>query len=179
MFLSRSAIERAVASGAVTIDPFDPTRFTGASYVFGVGDEMLEVAPQADGAGFTFSPRAVLLEDGAWSLQPGRLYLAATDARIGSNAYAMRLVGRPALGHTGLFLQISADLGHQGACHAWTLEIIATRPTRLAPFQKIGQVAFCRTLGAPAPYAGAFAATDRPAMSPLHAPRDAPSQARS
>lgn len=173
MFLSRSAIVRAMDAGDVTIDPFDAARLTGASYVFGVGDEMLEVVATPEAAGYAFSPRAVPLEDGAWSLEPGRLYLAATDARIGSDAYAMRLVGRPALGHAGLFLQISADLGHQGACHAWTLEIIATRPTRLAPFQPIGQVAFCRTLGAPAPYAGAFAATDRPKMSPLHA-RPAP-----
>lgn len=168
MFLSKSAIARAVASGAVTIDPFDPERLTGASYVFGVGDEMLEVVATPDGGGYGFLSRPVALEDGAWPLLPGRLYLAATDARIGSDAYAMRLVGRPAIGHAGLFLQISADLGHQGARHAWTLEIIATRPTRLAPFQRIGQVAFCRTLGAPAPYAGAFAATDRPKMSPLH-----------
>ena len=168
MFLSKSAIACAVETGAVTIDPFDPTRLTGASYVFGVGLDMLEVEAAPDGEGFSFASRAVELTDGAWTLEPGRLYLAATDCRIGSDRFAMRLVGRPALGHVGLFLQISADLGHQGARHAWTLEIVATRPTRLAPHQPIGQVAFCRALGEAAPYAGAFAATDRPLMSPLH-----------
>ena len=133
MFLSKSAIACAVETGAVTIDPFDPTRLTGASYVFGVGLDMLEVEAAPDGEGFSYASRAVELTDGAWTLEPGRLDLAATDCRIGSDRYAMRLVGRPALGHIGLFLQISADLGHQGARHAWTLEIVATRPTRLAP----------------------------------------------
>lgn len=169
MFLSRSAIARAVAAGAITIDPFDPARLTGASYVFGVADEMIEVRPEPDGRAVAFRPHPVPLEDGAWRLLPGRLYLAATDARIGSDRYAKRLVGRPALGHLGLFLQVSADLGHQGARHAWTLEIVATRPTKLSPFQLIGQVGFCRPLGAAAPYVGAFAATDRPKMSPFHA----------
>jgi len=170
VFLSKTAIARAVDAGAVTIDPFDPAYLTGASYVFGVGAEMVEVdATETDGGGYRFAPRPVALTHGAWSLEPGRLYLAATAERIGSQRYAMRLVGRPALGHVGLFLQISADLGHQGAEHAWTLEIVATRPTRLAPGQRIGQVAFCRALGAVAPYRGAFAATDRPTMSPLHA----------
>jgi dCTP deaminase len=169
MFLSRAAIARAVEAGEITIDPFDPARLTGASYVFGVGDEMIEVAPSRAGDGFDFAPRPAPIEGGAWRLLPGRLYLAATDCRIGSDRYAKRLVGRPSLGLPGLFLQVSADLGHQGARHAWTLEIVATRPTRLAPFQPIGQVGFCRTLGKAAPYAGKFAATDRPLMSPLHA----------
>ena len=170
MFLSRSAIARAVASGEITIDPFDPARLTGASYVFGVGDEMLEVAPTPAGAGFAFASSPVALEGGSWMLLPGRLYLAATDCRIGSDLFAKRLVGRPSLGLLGLFLQVSADLGHQGARHAWTLEIVATRPTRLAPFQPIGQVGFCRPFGEAAQYVGKFAATDRPLMSPLHAP---------
>lgn len=171
MFLSAAAIERAMADRRITITPFDPARLGAASYTFGVGDEVFEVAPERTDTGYTFAPRPAPLQNGAWLLAPGRLYLAATQERMGSAHFAMRLVGRPGLGHIGLFLQVSADLGHQGALHAWTLEIVATNPTRLHPGQLIGQIGFCRTAGPARPYEGDFGASDRPMMSSLHGRR--------
>lgn len=168
MFLSAHAIARAVEQGRITISPFDPTRLSGASYTFGVGDDLLRVDPTPVGGEVHFKPHRMPLVEGAWRLEPGALYLAATAEVVGSDEFAMRLIGRPSLGHVGLFLQVSADLGHQGARHAWTLEIVATNTTLLRPGDPIGQVAFCVSDGAISPYKGVFGATSEPLMSTLH-----------
>ncbi|OJH35768.1 dCTP deaminase domain-containing protein [Cystobacter ferrugineus] len=45
-------------------------------------------------------------------LQPGRVYLGSTQEVIGTDTYVPSLIGRSSLGRLGLFLQITADLGH-------------------------------------------------------------------
>jgi hypothetical protein len=42
---------------------------------------------------------------------------------LGSRKYAMSLIGRSSIGRLGLFLQVSANLGHTGSSHCWTLEL--------------------------------------------------------
>ena len=54
----------------------------------------------------------------------------------------MSLIGRSSMGRLGLFLQVSANLGHTTSCHQWTLELVAAKPIRLYPNMIIGQVTF-------------------------------------
>lgn len=51
------------------------------------------------------------------------------------------------MGRLGLFLQISANLGHQTIFHNWTLEIRSCIPLRVFPHQVIGQVSFWQPFG--------------------------------
>lgn len=168
MILSRAAIDAAVQSGEILIDPFDAARVNSASYTFSIADELFEVVWTQIEDRFLFDWRRVELVDGSWLLEPKKLYLATTTERIGSDAFAVRLTGRPALGYPGLFVQVTADLGHQGAKHRWTLELIAAVPTRVFPHRPIGQASFWKTSGKPSLYRGAFGFSDAPMRSTLH-----------
>lgn len=75
------------------------------------------------------------------------LYLGSTYECIGSDYYAMSLIGRSSIGRYGLFMQISANLGHTGSKHCWTLEILATLPIKVYYKMKIGQVSFWKNRG--------------------------------
>ena len=52
------------------------------------------------------------------------------------------LLGRSSIGRLGIFLNVTADLGHIGSCSHWTLEITVVQPVRIYPGTKIGQVSF-------------------------------------
>jgi dCTP deaminase len=49
------------------------------------------------------------------------------------------------MGRLGLFLNMTADLGHIGTKSNWTLELTAVQPLRIYPGMVIGQVSFWRT----------------------------------
>ena len=57
------------------------------------------------------------------------------------------LIGRSSVGRLGLFLQITADLGHLGKAHCWTLELKVVQSLIVYPHMKIGQVSFWQVTG--------------------------------
>jgi dCTP deaminase len=169
LILTRSAIEAAVADGSVLIEPFAPERLNANSYTFAIADALFEVTADKTDAGYDYGWRPVPLgADGAWLLQPARLYLATTQERLGSTHFVSRLSGRPVLGLSGLCVQVTADLGHQGARHRWTLELVAAVETKLRPGQPVGQISFWRADGEATPYRGVFGHSDHPVRSRLH-----------
>ncbi len=85
-----------------------------------------------------------------------------TFEKIGSSNYSMRLIGRSSVGRYGLFLQVSADLGHIGACHFWTLEIVPLQNIIVYPFMKIGQVSFWENYGEKNLYKGYYGNFSKP-----------------
>jgi dCTP deaminase len=151
MILTGSMIETEVASRRITIDPFCPDAVNPNSYNYRLGDVLKEY----DRAARAFC-EVTLPEDGL-DLRPGCMYLGHTAEVIGSSAYAMSLIGRSSMGRLGLFLQVSADLGHTTSCHRWTLEIVAARPIRVYPRMIIGQVSFWCNSGAITPTPAQYA----------------------
>ena len=89
----------------------------------------------------------ITLDDNGYVLQPNKLYLANTYEQIGSSKFVTPLIGRSSVGRLGLFLQITAPLGHVGTNHKWTLELNVVQPLKIYPLMKIGQVTFWRTKG--------------------------------
>jgi dCTP deaminase len=94
--------------------------------------------------------KRIEIPETGYVLQPGRLYLGHTYERIGSTHFVPSLIGRSSLGRLGLFLQITADLGHLGTYHKWTLEMTVVQPLRIYPKMRIGQVSFWEPQGVPA-----------------------------
>lgn len=169
MILTKGAIEEAVAAGEILIEPYESARLNANSYTFAIADEVFDVTAEPSSGEYRYGWRAVDLNaDGAWLLLPGRLYLATTLERLGSTTFVSRLSGRPALGLHGLCVQVTADLGHQGARHRWTLELVAAVETFLRPGQPVGQISFWRAEGTPSPYQGVFGQSDHPVRSRLH-----------
>jgi dCTP deaminase len=166
MILTGQAITEAVSTGDIVIDPFDTARVNPNSYNYRLGEEIYQVHADPGRDGF----RQELLEpvDGRVLLRKGQLYLGHTVERIGSGRYVTSLIGRSSVGRLGLFVQLSADLGHQGAVHRWTLELLAALDIYVYPGQIIGQVSFWNTQGTPAPYIGWYGRHNRPMPSKLH-----------
>jgi dCTP deaminase len=89
-------------------------------------------------------------------LAPGNLYLGSTYEMIGSSKFVMTLLGRSSIGRLGLFLNITADLGHAGSFSCWTLEMTVVQPLRVYPYMRVGQVAFWAQSGSGDSYRGRY-----------------------
>jgi dCTP deaminase len=158
MILTGPTIAAAVAKGDILIEPFNPRDLNPNSYTYHLFPELYVVSPSGDGREVS----CVAIPDTGLLLDPEYLYLGCTDEIFHSAKYAMTLVGRSSVGRLGLFVNISADLGHMGSRNRWTLEIKVIQPVIVYPHQCIGQVAFWETIGMPNPYAGRYQHDDRP-----------------
>ncbi|WP_119343668.1 dCTP deaminase [Facilibium subflavum] len=145
MILTGDQIVKSVWEGDIYISPFDYTRVNPNSYNYLLGNKLKVYKGIGDDGQNIFEE--IMLDDSGYVLQPGTMYLGVTHETIGSSRYAMSLIGRSSIGRYGLFLQISANLGHTTSSHRWTLELYACMPIRLYPMMPIGQVSFWNNLG--------------------------------
>jgi dCTP deaminase len=146
MILTGTKIESEVASGRIQISPFDKKLVNPNSYNYRLGNELLVMPDLIDTHSQPTTEKILIPEEG-YTLQPGIIYLGFTYEKIGSTTYVPSLIGRSSLGRLGLFLQITADLGHLGTYHSWTLEMTVVQPLRVYPLMRIGQVSFWKTDG--------------------------------
>lgn len=137
MILTGSAIHAAVGNGDITVQPYDRRNLNPNSYNYHLGETLL--------AGGGRNWRKIRISETGLVLKPRRVYLAATLERIGSDRFVTLLLGRSSIGRLGLFLNITADLGHIGSCSHWTLELTVVQPLRVYPRMLVGQVSFWRT----------------------------------
>jgi dCTP deaminase len=163
MILTGSAITDAVEHGDITIEPFVEANVNPNSYNYQLGPELYHL----EGGDPVRHQRLEPL-DGRYLLRKGNFYLGHTYERIGSDKYVTSLIGRSSVGRLGLFVQLSADLGHQGAIHQWTLELFPALDIYVQPGQIIGQVSFWASQGEPLCYEGWYGHHDRPMPSKLH-----------
>lgn len=139
MILTGPAIKTAVKNGRVVLEPFDAANLNPNSYNYHLGDTLL-----IPGTGKQRS-RKVRLHANGFVLEPGHIYLGTTQETIGSDYFVTLLLGRSSVGRLGIFLNVTADLGHIGSSSRWTLELTVVQPVRIYPQMKIGQVSFWMT----------------------------------
>lgn len=139
MILTGPKIIEAYKAGRITIDPYDPAQINPNSLDYRLGPD-LKKFDHFNGEKAVF--KTIPFPEEGVVLSPHEMYLGHTLETIGSDTYAMSLIGRASIGRLGLFLQVSADLGHTTSSHQWTLEIVATKPIRIYPNMRIGQVSF-------------------------------------
>lgn len=144
MILTGSKIVEEVRSGFITLKPFSIDQVNPNTYNYRLGPTFKKFK-YFDGIKSHFEK--IKIPKNGFILKPGRMYLGQTYERIGSCRYAMSLIGRSSLGRLGLFLQISANIGHTQSCHQWTLELYACQPIKLYPYMIIGQVSFWMNKG--------------------------------
>ncbi len=147
MILSGIQITNKVASGEITINPFNEKFVNPNSYNYRISKELFEVTDKVIDPKQTSSMMKINFTDKGYVLKPGKLYLASTEERIGSNKFVTSLIGRSSLGRLGVFVQITADLGNLGAIHKWTLELTVVQKVRIYPNMCIGQVSFWTSTG--------------------------------
>ncbi len=144
MILTGLKIIEEYKAGNITIDPYTKDLVNPNSLNYRLGPDLKKFkAFEDDKAVF----ETIDFPESGIVLDPHEMYLGHTLETIGSDVYAMSLIGRSSIGRLGLFLQVSADLGHTTSSHQWTLEIVATKPIRIYPNMKIGQVSFWKNEG--------------------------------
>lgn len=136
MILTGNSIVREHRRGRIIIDPFHHRHVNPNSYNFHLHHKILTRSTGKD------KWKMQIITDGGIVLSPGKLYLAATAEVIGSDDYVVTLLGKSSIGRLGIFLNITADLGHLGCCSRWTLEVTVIQPVRVYAGMCIGQVAF-------------------------------------
>jgi dCTP deaminase len=152
VILTRAAILGAVERGHIVIDPFDPDAVSPNAYDWRLGDRIRVCeAETLDAARHTPFTEYTLPEEGM-VLRPGRLYLGATHERTRSERYAQLINGDRSLGALGVWVHVSAPLGHMGHAIRWTLEIRVARPVRVYPRMRFGKIVFLTTHGTAASY---------------------------
>jgi dCTP deaminase len=151
MILTGPAISAAHATGDIIIEPYEPARLSPNAYDWRLGDHLHLCDSDLDAATATAFTQLTIPEKG-YVLRPGVLYLGATYERTGSETYAQLLNGDRTTGALGIWVHVSAPLGHQGHAIRWTLEIRAARPVRVYPRMTFGKLVFLQTLGTPASY---------------------------
>jgi dCTP deaminase len=164
VILTGREITAEVENGNIVIDPFDRANVNPNSYGYRLGNELVFAADgETDPARAEELRQVDLIPADGYVLRPGFVYLSSTAEKIGSERFVTSLIGRSSVGRLGLFVQVDADLGHVGAVHNWTLELVATQAVRVYTGMVIGQVTFWQTLGQASSYTGRYAVYDRPA----------------
>ncbi|MGW9324730.1 dCTP deaminase [Streptomyces koyangensis] len=151
MILTGPAITAAIRAGEITIDPYDPARVSPNAYDWRLGETLRVCDGDLDAATPTAYTEQTIPITGL-VLQPGLLYLGVTHERTGSENYAQMLNGNRTIGALGIWVHVSAPLGHQGHAIRWTLEIRAARPVRVYAGMTFGKLIFLATKGTPASY---------------------------
>lgn len=153
MILTGKEIIKNVYNGKIKISDFNIENINPNSYNYCLGDKIIKIFPTENG---TIVKEEVTISDEGMVLYPNVLYLGVTKEKLGSDYFATSLIGRSSVGRLGLHLQISADLGHTGTYHKWTLEIRASMPIKVYKGMRIGQVSFWENMGEVTPYIGHY-----------------------
>jgi dCTP deaminase len=163
MILTGHEIQKQVTQGNIVINPFSSDQINPNSYNYRIGDEIIEFS-YVNGVKLK---RNLRMPPEGYLLRPHTIYLASTYEVLGSRKYAMSLIGRSSLGRLGLFLQVSANLGHTGSSHKWTLELVSTRPFVVYPNMKVGQISFWTNKGDLVLYHEGYSRFNLPTVSRL------------
>ena len=150
------------------INPFCEQAVNPNSVNYRLGTEIYQI--RTNGNGEHLEKRLLGIKNGRCLLRRGNLYLGHTLEEIGSKKYVTSLIGRSSIGRLGLFVQVSANLGHVGAIHRWTLELVPALDCYVYPGQTIGQVSFWTCMGDQVLYDGWFGRHDTPMSSKHHDP---------
>ncbi len=146
MILTKLEIIRQLHKNNIKIEPFDKSLLNPNSFNYRLNNELIEFDRFLDAKQKPNYKRIIIPKEG-YVLEPGKLYLSSTLEKIGSDKFVTQLIGRSSLGRLGLFLQVTAPIGHVGTFHNWTLELKVVQPLKIYPFMKIGQVTFWKTKG--------------------------------
>lgn len=165
MIITGSEIRKGVGNGAIVIDPFNEAQLNPNSYNYRLGRKLT----YRDDSG---SFKSEDISDSGYILTPHRTYLGHTYEILGSDKYAMSLIGRSSTGRLGLFLQVSADLGHTGSTHKWTLEMVAAKRIIVYPEMIIGQISFWMNEGAVTHYKDGYTRYSLPQASKFEGDHD-------
>lgn len=165
MILTGTEIMRCVASGDIEIDPFDRDLLTPNSYDLTFSGKLITYdAAVIDPLRETPTIDIPVPSDGV-VLEAGRVYLASSHERIGSNMYVPMLKGRSSAARLGLFTHITADIIDLGFFGCITMQLYAVQPFVLRRGVSIAQLTFWTCEGDRTLYDGKYQGAAGPIAS--------------
>lgn len=167
MILTGSEIQKQVMSGVITIDPFSKDNINPNSYNYHLDKTYIEIDSNTviDSRNPKNGYSSKQIPEEGLVLNPDCYYLCNTKEIIGSKKFVTSLIGKSSMGRLGIYLQISANLGHQNEIHRWTLEIRCLKPVKVYAGMIIGQVTFWNVVGDVVPSCGYYTNFDLPTLS--------------
>ena len=142
MILSGLKIKEEVLNKNIDIEPYCDELLNPNSYNYRLADVIYEIKDDIIDPAKKTNIKKIKIPKEGYILKPNKLYLGSTYEKIGSSKYVTQLIGRSSVGRLGLFLQVTAPLGHVGCNHCWTLELRVVQPLKVYPKMRIGQVSF-------------------------------------
>jgi dCTP deaminase len=155
MILTAKEIDKHVTTGNIVLKPYSPNQLGTISYKFRLGTKISAINTTLDSkhsSALNFEE----IPDTGYTLEPGILYLVQTHETMGAYTFAQQIFALRDVGSAGIFIHISADLGHSGAITQWTLEITTDHRIKIYPYQFIGQMVFWKLDGNQSQYDGEY-----------------------
>lgn len=147
--LTAHEILKQIKKGNIEIKPFDINCLNPNSYNVHLSNKL-----KAYDSNYTLDLKTqnnhfdeiVIPQDGI-ILQPGRLYIGATQEIISSDKFISAIDGRSSIGRLGMQIHLTAGFGDIGFNGTYTLEITVVQPVRIYPGFEIAQVYFQKPCG--------------------------------
>ncbi|EST30641.1 dCTP deaminase [Streptomyces roseochromogenus] len=165
MILTGPEIAAAAHDGRLRISPFAADQVNPNSYNVRLGPTLITYTGEVLDAHRPNPTRKTTIGPDGLVLQPDELYLGHTLEEVGSDTFVPLLFGRSSVGRLGLFVEITAPIGDIGFHGQWTLMLTPTRPLRVYPGMKIGQIMFFVSTGTIDLYCGKYQAAAGPQPS--------------
>ena len=138
--LTAQKIKEAINNGDIQITPFNPENINPNSYnltlspILKVYDDKVLDAHKKNKTNRIIIPASGLI------LQPGELYIGATNEITLTDKYIPVISGRSTIGRLGISVHVTAGFGDVGFRGTWTLEITAVKKVRIYPNDEICQI---------------------------------------
>ena len=146
--LTGDQIIKNVKAGLIEIDPFDISRVNPNSYNLTLNSKLL-VYNETTILDFKkpSTPDTLIIPEEGIIIYPGKLYLGRTNERTFTDKYIPNIDGRSSTGRLGVSAHITAGFGDIGFNGTWTLEIVATVPTKIYPNIEFCQICYFSPCG--------------------------------
>ena len=155
MILTGPQIIKERALGRLHIDPFSPSSIQPNGYDFHLDPQLRRFDAELDFAQAPQGHEISIDPEHGYLLEPHHLYLGLTSETFNAPHHALWIFGDRSLGSLGVWVQVSAPLGHVGSKIRWTLEIKVIRPVRIYAGMTFGKVCFLTNKGLIKPYGDA------------------------
>lgn len=142
MPLTARQIVEEVQHGNILIKPFLEKRVGANSYDVSLARNLLRVTSSVLDLKKPYATELIEIPDEGYVLEPGEFYLGVTDEWTYTHKFVPILEGRSTAARYNLVIHQTAGFGDIGFGGHWTLEITVTKPTRIYPHVRIGQIYF-------------------------------------
>ncbi len=142
MIFSDKKIAASVESGEIVIEPFRRDCLGTNSYDVHLSPYLAVYEAAELDARQHNTITEILIGEQGFVLQPGVLYLGATEEYTETHNAVPFLEGKSSVGRLGIDIHATAGKGDVGFCNHWTLEISCVLPVRVYAGMPIGQLIY-------------------------------------